>query len=133
MRVTTIEKKVDEGSERVAHAVIEFRARTVMVKEIAKAFFLPGLAHRDSRSQLEEAGIDFKSPGYRMLMEKAAELPSGTEDGNTQVVGASQIRALGTDQAEHVAAQHLREAAGLEAPQPVKAIDKPQADDAFIR
>ncbi len=133
MRVTTIEKKVDEGSERVAHAVIEFRARTVMVKEIAKAFFLPGLAHRDSRSQLEEAGIDFKSPGYRMLMEKAEELPSGTEDGNTQVVGASQIRALGTDQAEHVAAQHLREAAGLEAPQPVKAIDKPQADDAFIR
>ena len=133
MRVTTIEKKVEEGSERVAHAVIEFRARTMMVKEIAKAFFLPGLAHRDSRSQLEEAGIDFKSPGYRMLMEKAAELPSGTEDGNTQVVGASQIRALGTDQAEHVAAQHLREAAGLEAPQPVKAIDKPQADDAFIR
>ena len=132
MRVTTIEKKVDEGSERVAHAVIEFRARTVMVKEIAKAFFLPGLAHRDSRSQLEEAGIDFKSPGYRMLMEKAAEMPSGTEDGNTQAVGANQIRALGTDQAEHVAAQHLREAAGLEAPQPVKAIDKPQAGDAFI-
>jgi hypothetical protein len=134
MRVTTIEKKVDEGSERVAHAVIEFRARTVMVKEIAKAFFLPGLAHRNSRSQLEEAGINFKSPGYRMLMEKAAaEVPSGTENGNTQAVGASQIRALGTDQAEHVAAQHLREAAGLEAPQPVKAIDKPQADDAFIR
>ncbi len=133
MRVTTIEKKVDEGSERVAHAVIEFRARTVMVKQIAKAFFLPGLTNRDSRSQLEEGGIDFKSPGYRMLMEKAAELPSGTEDGNTQAVGASQIRALGTDQAEHVAAQHLREAAGLEAPQPVKAIDKPQADDAFIR
>ena len=133
MRVTTIEKKVDEGSERVAHAVIEFRARTVMVKEIAKAFFLPGLAHRNSGSQLDEAGIDFKSPGYRMLMEKAAEVPSGTEDGNTQAVGASQIRALGTDQAEHVAAQHLREAAGLEAPQTVKAIDKPQADDAFIR
>jgi hypothetical protein len=132
MRVTTIEKKVEEGSERVAHAVIEFRARTVMVKEIAKAFFLPGLAHRNSRSQLEEAGIDFKSPGYRMLMEKAAEVPSGTENGNTQAVGSSQIRALGTDQAEHVAAQHLREA-GLEAPQPVKAIDKPQADDAFIR
>jgi hypothetical protein len=133
MRVTTIEKKVEEGSERVAHAVIEFRARTVMVKEIAKAFFLPGLAHRNSRSQLEEAGIDFKSPGYRMLMEKAAEVPSGTENGNTQAVGSSQIRALGTDQAEHVAAQHLREAAGLEAPQPVQAIDKPQADDAFIR
>ncbi len=67
-------------------------------------------------------------------MEKAAtEVPAGTENGNTQAVGASQIRALGTDQAEHEATQHLREAAGLEAPQPVKAIDKPQAGDAFIR
>jgi hypothetical protein len=134
MRVTTIEKKVDEGSERVAHAVIEFRARTVMVKQIAKAFFLPGLTNRDSRSQLEEGGIDFKSPGYRTLMEKAAtEVPAGTENGNTQAVGASQIGALGTDQAEHEATQHLREAAGLAAPQPVQAIDKPQPDDAFIR
>ena len=41
MQVTAIEKKIDEGSDRVAHAVIEFRARTLMVKQIAKAFFLP--------------------------------------------------------------------------------------------
>ena len=134
LTVTKIEKKVDEGSERVAHAVIEFRARTEMVKQVAKAFFLPGLTRRTPRSQLAEAGVDFKSPGYRMLMEKAAtEVPSGTGDGNTAAVGASQIRALGSNQAEHEAAQHLREAAGVEAPQPVKTIDKPQPDDAFIR
>lgn len=133
-RATAVEKKVDEGSERVAHAVIEFRARTVMVKEIAKAFFLPGLTNHESRSQLGEAGTDFKSPGYKMLIEKAAtEVPSDTGDGNVQAVGASQIRALGNDQAEREAAQHLREAAGLETPQPVKTIDKPQPDDAFIR
>ena len=133
MTVTKIEKKVDEGSERVAHAVIEFRARTQMVKQVAKAFFLPGLARHAPRRQLE-AGVDFKSPGYRMLMEKAAtEVPSGVGDGNTSAVGASQIRALGSDQAEQEAAQHLRESAGIEAPQPAKAIDKPQPDDAFIR
>ena len=134
LTVTKIEKKVDDGSEKVAHAVIEFRARTEMVKQVAKAFFLPGLTRQTPRSQLGEAGVDFKSPGYRMLMEKAAtERRSGISNGNTSAVGASQIRALGSDQAEQQAAQHLREAAGLEAPQPVKAIDKPQPDDAFIR
>lgn len=40
---TTIEQKVDTGSARVADAVIEFRARTEMVKTMARAFFLPGL------------------------------------------------------------------------------------------
>ena len=120
--------------ERVAHAVIEFHARTEMVKQMAKAFFLPGLTKRTSRSKLEQAGVDFKSPGYRMLMEKASSKgAAGSGDRNAQAVGASQIRALGSDQAEQEAAQHLREAAGLEAPQPVKAIDKPQPDDAFIR
>lgn len=37
----TIEQKVEYGSERVASAVIELRARTAMVKGIARAFFLP--------------------------------------------------------------------------------------------
>jgi hypothetical protein len=132
MTVTKVEKKVDEGSERVAHAVIEFRARTEMVKQMAKAFFLPGLTRQTPRSQLH-TGVDFKSPGYRMLMEKAATVPSGTGDGNTSAVGASQIRALGSGQAEQEAAQHLREAAGLETPQAVKTVEKPQPDDAFIR
>ena len=40
---SNIEQKVDQGSKRVANAVIEFRARTAMVKGMAKAFFLPGL------------------------------------------------------------------------------------------
>lgn len=35
--------KVDQGADRVADAMIEFRARTAMVKGMAKAFFLPGL------------------------------------------------------------------------------------------
>ncbi|HZS76249.1 MAG TPA: hypothetical protein VFA41_06510 [Ktedonobacteraceae bacterium] len=38
-----VEKKVDQGADKVAQAVIEFRARTMMVKAMAKAFFLPGL------------------------------------------------------------------------------------------
>lgn len=40
---TNVEQKVEAGSERVSDAVIEFRARTEMVKTMARAFFLPGL------------------------------------------------------------------------------------------
>ncbi|HLL80137.1 MAG TPA: hypothetical protein VKT25_11595 [Ktedonobacteraceae bacterium] len=35
--------KVDQGADRVAGALIEFRARTVMVKSMVQSFFLPGL------------------------------------------------------------------------------------------
>jgi hypothetical protein len=35
--------KVDQGADRVAEALIEVRARTAMVRGMAKAFFLPGL------------------------------------------------------------------------------------------
>lgn len=42
-RSSGIEQKVDQGSERVAQVVIEFYARTAMVKGMARAFFLPGL------------------------------------------------------------------------------------------
>src|SRR5438105_4116062 len=66
----TIEKKVEEGSDRVASAVIEFRARTEMAKTVLKSFFLPGLTHRGQQRVLQEEGVAFKSPGYRMLVEE---------------------------------------------------------------
>jgi len=74
-----IETKVDQVSDRVASAVIEFRARSMMAKSMLKAFFLPGLAHH-TQAQLE--GVGFRSPGYRILIEEKA---SGDE-----VVGASE-------------------------------------------
>lgn len=45
-RVGSLEQKVEQGSERVADAVIEFHARVAMVKGMARAFFLPGLTRR---------------------------------------------------------------------------------------
>jgi len=51
-QVSTIEKKVEPGADRVADAVIEFRARTVMVQGMLKAFFLPGLINQPPRSPL---------------------------------------------------------------------------------
>jgi hypothetical protein len=128
MQARKIEKTIDQGSERVAQAVIEFRARTVMVQQIAKAFFLPGLINRttETGTELEKTGVPFKSPGYKMLVGKAEKDTSGN------AVGASQIRALGSEDAEHEAARQLSETAGFQAPQAVQAIDRPQSDDAFI-
>ena len=50
---SNIEQKIEQGSERVASAVIEFRARTAMIKTLTKAFFLPG-ATRSQRTVREE-------------------------------------------------------------------------------
>lgn len=64
-RANTIEGKVNEESDRVARAVIEFRARTVMVQGIVKALFLPGQA-RPAQLHIDE----IKSPGPRALVEE---------------------------------------------------------------
>jgi hypothetical protein len=53
-RASSIEQKVERGSDRVAAAVIEFRARTEMVKGMAKAFFLPGLTRRRAAVPVEQ-------------------------------------------------------------------------------
>ena len=82
----TIEKKVEEGSDRVASAVIEFRARTEMAKTVLKSFFLPGLTHGRPTALLEE-GVGFKSPGYRMLVEE-----TGPGTGYAGAIRASQLK-----------------------------------------
>jgi hypothetical protein len=45
-RVQSVEQKVGQGADRVASAVIEFRARTAQAQGVLKAFFLPGLTRR---------------------------------------------------------------------------------------
>jgi len=86
-----IETKVDEVSDRVASAVIEFRARSMMAKSMLKAFFLPGLAHR-TQAQLE--GVGFRSPGYRILIEEKASGGEvvGAGEGYAGSVKASQLK-----------------------------------------
>jgi hypothetical protein len=88
-----VETKVDQGSERVANAVIEFRARTMMAKGILKAFFLPGLT-RQSQTQLEQEGVGYRSPGYRILLEEKApvDTPKGPGDGYTGSITASRLK-----------------------------------------
>ncbi len=93
-RAYDIERKIEQGSDRVAGAVIEFRARTQMTKTIVKAFFLPGLTQRQhSLSVLEEEGVGFKSPGYRMLVEETVPTTeSGVGAGYSGAIHASDIK-----------------------------------------
>ena len=86
-----IETKVDQVSDRVAGAVIEFRARSMMAKSMLKAFFVPGLAHR-TQAQLE--GVGFRSPGYRILIEEKASGGEvvGAGEGYAGSVKASQLK-----------------------------------------
>ena len=91
----TAEEKIEQGSDKVAGVVIEFRARTEMAKGILKAFFLPGLTHRP-QTVLEEEGVGFRSPGYKMLVDQQIPANSavGYGSGNIQV---SQIRDTSVD------------------------------------
>jgi hypothetical protein len=51
-QVDSIEKRVEPVADRIAEGVIEFRARTVMVQGMLKAFFLPGLIKLKPQSPL---------------------------------------------------------------------------------
>lgn len=63
-----IDKKVVQSTDRVANAVIEFRARTVQVQTVVKAFLLPGVrrpkpAISATDGVLEVEGLDRKVVG----------------------------------------------------------------------
>ncbi len=86
----TVEQKVEQGSDKVAGAVIEFRARTEMAKGILKAFFLPGLKPRP-QSVLEEEGVGFRSPGYKMLVDE--KIPADAAVGyGSRSIQSSQLK-----------------------------------------
>lgn len=116
-RARGVEQKIEQGSERVADVVIEFRARTMMVREMARAFFLPGLGPTRTQTfmtrevaRAEEVaraiGPGYKSPGYRSLIEERSaeqgqtvitsdmlvQAPGASGDGYDQTITSSQMR-----------------------------------------
>ena len=74
-QVHKLDKQVDQVTDKVANAVIEFRARTIQVQTVAKAFFTPKVLRRElaehDRALLgNNDGQEIKSPGLRILMEE---------------------------------------------------------------
>jgi hypothetical protein len=113
-RASSIEQKINQGSDRVAGAVIEFRARTAMVQGIVKSFFLPGLNRPTTRMPA------VKSPGLKMLLEEhAPEVTVKTEDGNVALaapaatataVSSAQLKDPSRDEAQAAASAQLKDA-----------------------
>lgn len=127
-KIDDVDKKIEQGAEKVAQVAIEFRARTVMAQTILKTFFLPALNRKQPERPLEKTGLEFKSPGYRMLMEeKAPEIRPQVGEAYTQAVGAHQLRAMGGEQAEGAAAEKLRAAGLQEKEQPEIPASSPSA------
>jgi hypothetical protein len=113
-RASSIEGKINQASDRVAGAVIEFRARTAMVQGIAKSFFLPGLNRPASRVPA------IKSPGLKMLLEEhSPEVTVKTQDGNVDLaapevaattVSSAQLKEPSRDEAQAIASAQVKDA-----------------------
>ncbi|GAC1427758.1 MAG: hypothetical protein NVS4B1_07630 [Ktedonobacteraceae bacterium] len=80
-QVHKLDKQVDQVTDKVANAVIEFRARTIQVQTVAKALFAPNMLRRelaahDRRLLGSNDDLEIKSPGLRILMEeKVPDVP----------------------------------------------------------
>ena len=97
-QVHKLDKQVDQVTDKVANAVIEFRARTIQVQTVAKALFAPNTLRRElaehDRGQLDSNGdFEIKSPGLRMLMEEkvpdAPVVPAARSGGAVDTTGVT--------------------------------------------
>ena len=62
----SVEEKVGQGADRVASAVIEFRARTAQAQGVLKALFLPGLTRKSPyRHVLPEVALGVSEQSLR--------------------------------------------------------------------
>lgn len=102
-QVHKLDKQVEQVTDKVANAVIEFRARTIQVQTVAKALFAPNTLRRElaehDRGPLDSNdGLEIKSPGLRILMEEkvpdAPVVPAARPGGmvGTPGVTASQLK-----------------------------------------
>lgn len=80
VELSSIEKKVEQASDRVVNASIEFRARTEQAKAIVQTLLRPRTATTPQTvavAQVDQEGLQFQSPGYRALMEDRPEVIPG--------------------------------------------------------
>jgi hypothetical protein len=78
VKLDAVEKKIEQTSDRVANASIEFRARTMQVKAVAQALLRPrSAAQRAEAGAVNTEGLEFQSPGYRSSMEERSNVMPG--------------------------------------------------------
>ncbi len=88
--MNNVDGQVEKATERVAEGVIEFRARTEQVQTVVTSFIRSFRRRPEEPKQLpaplaDQRGLEFKSPGYRILMEERPEaVPGGTLQSNEE-------------------------------------------------
>jgi hypothetical protein len=109
-QASNIEQKVEQGTGRVAGAAIEFRARTVMVQGMLKAFFLPGLTKQKPRQALLPAAerdtangsLPAGSPGSSAESSDTLVARPNLPAEQAEPVGARQPKPLASKKADRV-------------------------------
>ncbi len=92
-RVTRLDEKVNEGSDKVAKGVIEFNARFEMGKTFVKQLFLPGLYRKETVEVYKAPGS--ASPGFQVQANSLNEyptLPNVVTNGNNKDAAASELK-----------------------------------------
>ncbi len=91
-----VEKKVDESTDKVADAVIEFRARTVQIKTIVKAFLLPSSMRRKQEPAADKADVEaYRSSDQMVPKERPATVSVDAppnKDGRKYIAPEEQIQ-----------------------------------------
>jgi len=92
VQMNTIDKKVEQTSDRVANVAIEVRARVEQGKVIARAFFRP--IEREPASQLDgQSTVGKKSPAYKAVKpEEILVAPTESASNGYQRDDASQLK-----------------------------------------
>jgi hypothetical protein len=99
-QASAIEKTVDQGTDRIANAVIEFRARTVMVQGTLKAFFLPGLTKPKPPVALLPQRPDSLSAESSGAAAAVPDSSARVDARQVQPIGAGQPKPLASEGAE---------------------------------
>jgi hypothetical protein len=100
-QANAIEKTVDQDTDRIASAVIEFRARSVMVQGMLKAFFLPGLTKQKPRAALLPRATPESLTAQSSGVAAAVTGPlDSIDDRHLQPVDADQPEPLASEGAE---------------------------------
>lgn len=63
-QLTKVDEKIQQGNDKVAHAVIEFHGRTEMAKTVLKNIFLPGLNKSTQKSKILEPSYENGTQEY---------------------------------------------------------------------
>jgi hypothetical protein len=68
-----VDEKVEQFTDRIANVVIEFRARTVQVQTVIKAFLLPGMIGPKPAIPAADGVLEVNGPDWKVMAEPSPQ------------------------------------------------------------